>query len=127
MYVRRCEPKGTYGIQCKTESNGDDSALVCTCDSDNCNNVDECVYCAEPAPTSTSAPNPNPIMCQVCGDGTGICTDVNDNGQAKECPGETDVCLYSETCTFATFGTLVRFVNITKCIHYRYRRKNRYY
>merc|ERR1711860_192635 len=53
MYVRRCEPKGTYGIQCKTESNGDDSALVCTCDSDNCNNVDECVYCAEPAPTST--------------------------------------------------------------------------
>ena len=37
------------------------------------------------------------LSCQVCGDGSGVCTDINDNGQAKECPGETDVCIYSET------------------------------
>merc|ERR1712004_595946 len=38
------------------------------------------------------------LHCQVCGqDGSvGVCADVNDNGESKECPGETDVCLYSE-------------------------------
>ena len=37
------------------------------------------------------------LNCQVCGQGgSGVCTDVNDNGESKECPGETHVCLYSE-------------------------------
>ena len=36
------------------------------------------------------------LSCQVCGEGSGVCTDVSDNGKAQECMGESDVCLYSE-------------------------------
>merc|ERR1712004_119792 len=40
------------------------------------------------------------LSCQICGqDGSGVCTDVNDNGKSGECSAETDVCLYSEVHT----------------------------
>ena len=35
------------------------------------------------------------LTCQVCGD-VGLCQNAADNGVAKECPTETDVCFYSE-------------------------------
>ena len=91
--MRRCEPKGIFGVHCKSESQGDDSTMVCTCDSDNCNKDDQCT-CKKPSPT----PDPNGLKCQVCGDGVGECQDANDNGESKTCPtnaGE-QVCLYVE-------------------------------
>ena len=37
VVTRRCEPKSVFGVHCKYESQGYDSSIVCTCDSDNCN------------------------------------------------------------------------------------------
>ena len=34
------------------------------------------------------------LKCQVCGGGTGICTNADDNGESKECSKGLDACYY---------------------------------
>ena len=42
MIERRCEPKNVFGVHCKATNQGDVNAIVCTCDSNNCNKDDQC-------------------------------------------------------------------------------------
>ena len=113
VVTRRCEPKSVFGVHCKYESQGYDSSIVCTCDSDNCNRDQSCT-CDEdncnsstqaPSPTSTpsstSVPNPTGLRCQVCGGNKGTtgryffaCDSDNDNGKSIECNEGYNQCWY---------------------------------
>ena len=50
---RRCEPANIFGIHCKTENQGDVSAVTCTCNSENCNKDHSC-YCGGSAQATLS-------------------------------------------------------------------------
>ena len=84
IFMRRCEPKSVFGVNCKSESEGDVSSVVCTCDSNNCNKDDGCT-CQEPVWG---------LKCQQCDGDGGECSSPTDNGQSVTCPEDKDACWY---------------------------------
>ena len=72
---------------------------VCYCTTDNCNKDNQCDCSSSTQAPTTQAPTTTSsrLKCQVCdmyGDGTGACSNDDDNGESMECEEGADVCEY---------------------------------
>ena len=84
---------------CSTQDFNGLILTVCNCDTDNCNKDTNCDCSTSTQAPTTQAPTTTSsrLKCQVCdmyGDGTGACSNADDNGESMECEEGADVCEY---------------------------------